>query len=392
MKKSISLLLCLLICMSFLPTFAFAANRDLSLHESIASDLKALNLFKGVSETDFDLDRAPTRLEALIMLIRVLGKEKEALSGNWSHPFKDVPQWADKYVGYAYTNKLTNGVSATEFGSRNANCAMYLTFVLRALGYSDANGKDFTWDNPYDKATYCGILPPGVDIKNFLRADVALVSHAALECSVNGEYLVTLSEKLIREGVFTAEQYNANYDMFKHKVPADRYAAFDTLRMFVVENGEFIEEEIYGVNLDSYMLHFVNEENGTEFNIEYIIPTATLRIEQKRYQSNESYFDVSVLLNSQDALSDRITIFGNLVDGNEKLSGMGAVDPTTFEHDTPITFTLWPKDQYSTYYTKADCEEATRIMLADMLDILQSICKTFNVPITVADLGFESIF
>ena len=82
------------------------------------------------------------------MLIRVLGKESEALNGSWEHPFNDVADWADKYVGYAYENGLTNGVSDTQFGTGTASSFTYLTFVLRALGYSDVNGADFTWDKP----------------------------------------------------------------------------------------------------------------------------------------------------------------------------------------------------------------------------------------------------
>ncbi|MBQ9986511.1 MAG: hypothetical protein IJP38_09450 [Oscillospiraceae bacterium] len=389
MKRTVAFILCLALCVSMLTMFASA--RDVSHENAVAEELKVLNLFKGVSETNFDLDRAPTRIEALVMLIRVLGKENEALSGSWSHPFRDVPQWADKYVGYAYTNKLTNGVSATEFGSGNASSAMYLTFVLRALGYSDANGKDFTWDNPYELGNSCGILPVSVDIKNFLRADVALISHAALECAIKGQN-AKLSEKLIREGVFSAEQYSDNYDMFKHTVPSDKYDAFNALKMFVIANGEYIKSELYGMNTDSYMTHFVNQDAATEFDIEYIISTAALRITETRYMSDRSYFKVTVVLNSENALSDGMKVFGELVDGSEKLSGIGTVIPETFRENTPFTYSLWPEWQHGSAYTKKDCEDATATILASMLDILQSVCRTYNVPVTVADLGFESIF
>ena len=111
--------------------FADTPAAAVSCDELVARDLKVLGLFKGVSETDFALDRAPTRLEAVTMLIRMLGKEKEALTGSWHHPFTDVPSWADSYVGYAYEKGLTNGVSANSFGTGDASSAMYLTFVLR---------------------------------------------------------------------------------------------------------------------------------------------------------------------------------------------------------------------------------------------------------------------
>lgn len=213
MKKLISLILCIAMVLSLVPAGTLAASSSLSLEEELAEDLKALGVFKGVSETDFALGRAPTRTEALIMLIRVLGKEADALSKGGKHPFLDVPAWADKYVGYAYENKLTNGMSATKFGGNTeASSSMYLTFVLRALGYSDAGGADFTWDNPFTLARSCGIMLGNPDTIKFLRADVVLVSYAALEAEVKGTKQ-TLAQKLISAGVFTAAAYDKYYDI-----------------------------------------------------------------------------------------------------------------------------------------------------------------------------------
>ena len=65
------------------------------------------------------------------MLIRLLGKENEALETTATHPFKDVATWSDKYVAYAYSKGLTNGISEDEFGPNNiANSNTYLTLVL----------------------------------------------------------------------------------------------------------------------------------------------------------------------------------------------------------------------------------------------------------------------
>ena len=90
---------------------------------------------------------------------------------------------------------------------------MYLTFVLRALGYSDANGADFTWDNPYTLARETGVLYGNPDVVNFLRADVVLVSYAALEVCTKGT-TQTLGEKLIASGAFTAMQYKEHYNLY----------------------------------------------------------------------------------------------------------------------------------------------------------------------------------
>ena len=174
-----------------------------------ASALKSLGLFKGVTDTEFDLGRSPTRAEALVMLIRLLGKEDEALSGEWKHPFTDAG-WADKYIGYAYENGLTNGVSDTLFGSGNsANANMYLTFVLRSLGYSDKNG-DFSWDSPFDLAGSVNITTDNLALDNFLRGDVVLISVNALEAKMKGSDQ-TLASRLIKAGVFTSTQYQAAF-------------------------------------------------------------------------------------------------------------------------------------------------------------------------------------
>ena len=206
MKKKIMVLF-LVFAMS-ISTIVFA--RNFSYAESAASSLKSLGLFKGVSANDFGLEREPTRVEALVMLIRMLGKEQEALGKEWRHPFSDVPAWADRYVGYAYQNNLTNGVSTNEFGSGNASASTYLTFVLRALGYSDANSKDFSWKDPFTLSKSVGLLTTEVDTVTFLRADVAIVSYNSLAVKMKGKS-TTLADKLISDDVFTRQQYNKNY-------------------------------------------------------------------------------------------------------------------------------------------------------------------------------------
>ena len=114
MKKLLCPLFALLIVLS-LSTAAFAA--DYSAEES-ANALYELGLFQGTGETAngkpiYSLDAAPTRAQAVTMLVRLLGKEAEAKAGTWTVPFSDLADWARPYVGYAYANGLTNGLSAS---------------------------------------------------------------------------------------------------------------------------------------------------------------------------------------------------------------------------------------------------------------------------------------
>ena len=209
-RRIIPALLCLVLFLNLFSLPALAVGEKLAYATEQAGELKALGLFQGISENNFDLSRAPTRTEALVMLVRLLGKEAEALSGEYSHPFLDVPAWADAYVGYAYEQKLVNGVSAHHFGTGAAGADVYLTFVLRALGYSDRKNADFSWDDPYSLAGSIGLLPEGINTSRFLRADVAIVSHSALICKLK-DAEQTLAAKLISEGAFTQEAFSKAY-------------------------------------------------------------------------------------------------------------------------------------------------------------------------------------
>lgn len=85
--------------------------------EANADVLNTLGLFMG-TENGYELDKPLTRMEALIMLIRLSGNEIDALysSDEYKTPFTDTPDWekADRYLGYAYEKGLTR-VSAIRF-------------------------------------------------------------------------------------------------------------------------------------------------------------------------------------------------------------------------------------------------------------------------------------
>lgn len=187
MKKAISLMLTLALVLCMIPT-AFAASSEAT---EAADAINALGLFNGTG-TDangkpiYDLDRAPTRAEAVTMLVRLLGKDEEAKAGTWTTPFTDVPDWAKPYVGYAYANGLTTGTSTTTFsGDDTVTATQYLTLVLRALDYKDSDG-DFSWDKAWELSDKIGITAGeyGTDSHQFLRADVALISNDALSSKI----------------------------------------------------------------------------------------------------------------------------------------------------------------------------------------------------------------
>ena len=177
---------------------------------AMADALKALRLFQG-SDTGYgkgyNLDRYPTRLQALVMFLRVLGEEEAALAYTGSHPFADVP-WGDSYVAYAYDKGYTNGTGPDTFGSDSpVSAASYVEFLLRALGYSAAGVDD--WRTALSRAEGRGLITGGerqaLEDGEFYRAQVVYLSYRALDAVVSGTG-EQLSGRLIRQGLFTEEQ------------------------------------------------------------------------------------------------------------------------------------------------------------------------------------------
>ena len=146
--------------------------------DAAAEDLSAIGMFRGTG-TGFELDRAPTRAEAAIMLVRLYGAEEEAAAdyaaGKMNHPFKDVPSFAAPHVAWLYEKGLTKGMSADTFGATDGCSAQnYTTFLLRALGYQD--GEDFAYADALTFAQEKGFYTPFLFGGDFLRDDLAGVT------------------------------------------------------------------------------------------------------------------------------------------------------------------------------------------------------------------------
>ena len=180
--------------------------------EQLAEALKTLGLFKG-TDKGFELERQPSRVEAVVMLIRLLGKETEALSGSWTHPFDDVPVWADQYIGYAYENALANRGDDGKFGTGAATAQMFATFVLRALGYNDSAAKgavDFTYNGAVQYATERGLIAGQGDVDGFNRGACVRMMEAALRQNKNNGDI--LWRELAADGVFAESAYKTAFN------------------------------------------------------------------------------------------------------------------------------------------------------------------------------------
>lgn len=187
---------------------AFAAD-----FTECADQLKELGLFQG-TQAGYELDRAPTRAEAAAMLVRLLGQEQAAQALTYDAPFTDLQGWEKPYVQYLYENGLTTGATATTFAPRGTCTAqMYGAFLLRALGYSEADG-DFAYADAVSFAAQRGVYDETtVDPARFLRDHVAAASYAALAASPKDSDK-TLLKTLVDAGAVDQEASSRLLTMF----------------------------------------------------------------------------------------------------------------------------------------------------------------------------------
>lgn len=168
-----------------------------------ASKLSEVGVFVGTG-SGFELNRAPNRLEALIVMIRLLGAEQDALAmKNDPSVFSDVPAWGIGYTNYAYVKGLTKGLGNGVFGyDRLIRSNEYSTFMLRSLGYSDSVG-DFTVEEANLFALEYHVISSEqyteLNTEDFLRNHMASLSYSTLTSTMKTPK-ITLNEYLVNIG------------------------------------------------------------------------------------------------------------------------------------------------------------------------------------------------
>jgi len=193
-------------------SLTYSAETD---YNALADALRLLNLFRGSDRgfgKGYELERVPTRIEGLVMFLRLIGEEQQALAFTGGERFADVADWSIGYVSYAYHMGYTKGVGVNGAGQRLFNpnetisASEYMTFLLRALGYSDSAG-EFSWDTSVPFAGGCGLLTAGeqsmLQNQTFYRAQVTYLSYFFLNSTLKGS-TQTLANKLISSQVFSS--------------------------------------------------------------------------------------------------------------------------------------------------------------------------------------------
>ena len=198
----------------------------IAVAKPIADLLYSLKLFVGTGldtagNPVFELNRPPTRMEALAILIRLLGLQSTAYAYEGVNPFTDTPAWGDRIAAYAYANGITVGVNEahTLF---NANAPVtyqeFTAFLLRVLGYFEKNG-DFAYADTLSKAVAVNLYSIGEvqaisNLEAYIRAGVVINMADALLTPIKGSD-ARLIDQLVETGAISSQAADLFVDKAK---------------------------------------------------------------------------------------------------------------------------------------------------------------------------------
>ncbi len=241
-------------------------------HQAEAQVLYFLGVFNGTQQ-GFELERIPTRAEGAVMLVRLLGQEDYALQARLSHPFRDVPSWADPYVAYLYQQGLSKGTSAWTFSPHAPLSAeQYMSYLLRTLAYDESQG-DFVWNESLTKAREVHILDTAaykqfLDLGCFRRDHMVWLSYLGLQSKLKNQPY-TLLEKLVEKDHVITETavaasgiYSGNTSSFSPQLlrAPGVYSARNALQLqLVLENALLNMETGFAVYVNDYPGSALNE-------------------------------------------------------------------------------------------------------------------------------------
>lgn len=208
LKKVLAVVLtiALLASMMMVPALAAVSNED------EANALKAIGLFKGYGD-DLGLTDKLTREQGMILVIRAMGAEEDALAMTEAEveaeladvtDLDSIGTWAGarNYAAYALKAGLTKGVSTEKlvFGGQLEFAGDQLVILLlRAMGYTNVE-KDNCWDLAVEAEFVSAGEAVALQLNNALiRDDAAGVLYSAVKngVCVDGKPLI---EKLIADG------------------------------------------------------------------------------------------------------------------------------------------------------------------------------------------------
>lgn len=188
MKRTLSLVLALVMVLGMIPVYAQAATPQ----EEAGKLLEQLGVLKGDQNGNLMLDKTLLRRDAVVMLARLLGEEEVAAKYPTAPTWKDVTiKYYVPFLGWAQAEGYYKGYNDAKFGFEDEITVQdYAQVLLRALGYTDVE-----WKDAYTKAKDLGLLE-GVTLEataKLPRGNMSVMTVTALNTKVKD------SEKTLAE-------------------------------------------------------------------------------------------------------------------------------------------------------------------------------------------------
>ena len=232
----------------------YEAYAGMYSYDGIADQLYSIKVLLG-DGVNFNLDQIPDRQQACVMVVRMRGEEAAALAayeaGEITCPFTDITdEWVKPYLAWLYDKEIVLGTGEGKFGNSTCTPEMYITFMLRALGYN------VTWDAASDTdVLYADALnfARGINLwdsrlalePEFNRGVMSAVTYQTLAADVKGTYQRLLSA-LVGAGAIDADAAQPILDLYD---AVDTAAAMELAAVPMMSAmklaGEMTQEEYY---------------------------------------------------------------------------------------------------------------------------------------------------
>jgi hypothetical protein len=228
LKRSLLLLIVFFMILLTVGSVIFGANK--TMNQDKADVLKGLKLFQGTDQ-GYELDKAFTRAQGVVMLLRLLGWEDEAVKYDGKLAFTDIKKsyWAATSISYANSKGLVKGVSNTKFAPEESmSGSQFIALALRALGYNNADPA-----KAMELAEISGLLNSKdamslIEKKIFLRDDMVAVAYQTLITKIKNSDK-TLLQKLVEDDHSINKESALASGLYKEKIDANLLESSDPL-------------------------------------------------------------------------------------------------------------------------------------------------------------------
>jgi len=310
-KKLISLILSITVCMALFAGAVYADTSSIDIDE-MAAALNRLNILQG-SNGDYMLYDNLQRAQAVALIIRMLGKEnyvKEHAGELKNTIYPDVPEsaWFAPYVGYSTKTNIVGGnLDGTFTPLKNVTEKEFLKMVLCALGYE--YGEDFNWSSVYQMAYEVGIVTDESysertdDDTDYLRSQAIEVLYRALNTYKKGTQTKMILT-LVEEGAFTSEEVAASDILFDNT--ATQIVSVTSIAPNMIE--VVLNEDIQDVDADDISIYSSSDNEDTLEVKSVDFDGNSIQIITSAQTSGESYtIDIESVEDAEGNISGRLS-------------------------------------------------------------------------------------